>query len=296
MLQRGSKTTRHGQQDGNHLTPLLPLAPDPDSSEVTKHVGSGQSNPANTDAERLKEIFEEENDDFRLEEHRLKADSRMEYARRLTYLYIYAHELAGRKPITIDRVRRMLDACKVLDNNTRNELTHRMALEIDGENVRLKREGRERAVAALNQILDPGADDPAWTPESQSRSSKGGETKDAKPSGKPGRKKSAVPEEWAAKWEKLSEKPDAHFALKGKGLLEKSIGALWAIHKVGGKTASFRFIQRFIAEAFSFNEKERSIDKCLTRDTAREFVIKADGGFKLTPSGGRKAEELLKVK
>ena len=59
--------------------------------------------PLAGDAERMREIFEISGEDVRLEEHRLKADSRLEYARRLTYLFIYAQELAGKKPISYAR-------------------------------------------------------------------------------------------------------------------------------------------------------------------------------------------------
>jgi hypothetical protein len=70
---------------------------------------------------------------------------------------------------------------------------------------------------------------------------------------------------------------------------------LWAIQKVGGASASARYIQRFIANAFSFNEKERSLDTILQRKTAQEFVIKAEGGYKLTPSGTKRAVDLAKA-
>jgi hypothetical protein len=86
-----------------------------------------------------------------------------------------------------------------------------------------------------------------------------------------------------------------HFVLKDKPLLDKAVLALWAIHKAGGVSASARYIQRFIASAFSFNEKEKSLDTILQRKNAQEFVIKADGGYKLTPSGTKRAVEMAKA-
>jgi hypothetical protein len=248
-------------------------------------------------AERMREIFEINGEDVRLEEHRLKADSRLEYARRITYLFIYAQELAGKKPISYASVKRLLEASKVLDTNTRHELAHKMAVEIDGDTIRLKKEGREKAIQALDEILSQNHPDPGWTPEGHSRNPRTGadSKKEAKATGKVGRKRSNVAEEWAAKWEKHADNVNGHFILKDKTLLDKAVLALWAIHKAGGPSASARYVQRFIAAAFSFNEKERSIDVTLQRKNAHEFVIKADGGYKLTPSGTKRAAEMAKA-
>jgi hypothetical protein len=281
------------------LSPLLPAGEVSDGSQVIESatLDPKTPSPVTGDAERMREIFEMDGEDIRLEEHRLKADSRLEYARRLTYLFIYSQELAGKKPIAYASVKKILEASKVLDTNTRHELSHKMAVEIDGDTIRLKKEGREKAVLALDEISNPNHPDPGWTPESHSRSPKAGaeNKKDTKPGGKAGRKRSNVAEEWAAKWEKHTENVNGHFILKGKTVLDKAVLALWAIHKVGGNSASSLYIQRFIAVAFSFNEKERSLDTTLQRKNAQEFIIKADGGYKLTPSGTKRAAEMARA-
>jgi hypothetical protein len=279
--------------------PQLPAAAAADTGQVidVPHVADNKPVAQPTgDAERIGSIFEPDGEDFKLEENRLKADSRLDYARRLTYLFIYAHELAGRKPIRFDLVKKILETSKVWDNNTRHLLKHKMAVEIEGDTIRLKKEGREKAVLALDEILDTAHPDVGWTPESQSRTTKsGGDAKEAKPTGKVGRKRSNQAEEWAAKWEKHPENVDGHFILKDKTILDKAILALWAIQKVGSKVASALYIQRFIAAAFSFNEKQRSVGVTLDRVNAREFIISADGGYKLTPSGTKRAEQMAKA-
>jgi hypothetical protein len=252
--------------------------------------------PPTGDEERIRNIFEPDGEDFKLEENRLKADSRLDYARRLTYLFIYAHELAGRKPIRLDLVKKILETSKVWDTNTRYLLRHKIAVEVEGDTIRLKKEGREKAVQALDEILDTAHPDAGWTPESQGRTTRsGGDAKEAKPTGKVGRKRSNQAEEWAAKWEKHTDTVDGHFILKDKTILDKAILALWAIHKVGGKVASALYVQRFIAAGFSFNEKRRSVRATLDRENAGEFLISADGGYKLTPSGTKRAEQLTKA-
>jgi hypothetical protein len=248
------------------------------------------------DAERIRNIFEPDGEDFKLEENRLKADSRLDYARRLTYLFIYAHELAGRKPIRFDLVKKILETSKVWDTNTRYLLKHKMAVEVEEDTIRLKKEGREKAVHALDEILNSAHPDAGWTPESQGRTTRsGGDAKEAKQTGKVGRKRSNLAEEWATKWEKHADNVDGHFILKDKTILDKAILALWAIHKVGGKVASPLYVQRFIAAAFSFDEKLRSVRATLDRENARELLIPADGGYKLTPSGTKRAEQLAKA-
>jgi hypothetical protein len=281
------------------ISSLLPAGDSGEASQIIdgKQVDAKPSPPVTGDVERMRDIFEIDGENVRLEEHRLKADSRLEYARRLTYLFIYSQELAGKKPVPYTGVKKILEASKVLDANTRHELSHKMAVEIDGDTIRLKKEGREKAIQTLNEILDPNHPDPGWTPESQSRNPKAGTEgkKEIKSSGKVGRKRSNVAEEWAAKWDKHADNVNGPFILKDKPLLDKAILALWAIQKAGGVSASARYIQRFIKNAFAFDEKERSLDTILQRKNAQEFVIKTDGGYKLTPSGTKRASEMAKA-
>jgi hypothetical protein len=265
------------------------------SAEPTAPVGNNQV--PGDDRQRLREIFELVDDDFRLEEDDLKADSCLEYARRLTYLYIYAHELEGRKPIPYANVKKILQAAKVLDTNTRRELANKMAVEIGDDSIRLKKGGRQKAIEALDQILDPNHTTPGWTPESRTRPPKpGAEAKAAKSAAaRPGRKRSKQAEEWAAKWETHPDHVNGHFILKGKGLLDKAAMALWAVSKVGGTVASQRYISRFISAAFSYTENEESIRAALERDKGKELAIKVKGGYKLTPTGVEHVKQLLKA-
>lgn len=240
-------------------------------------------------------MFSYDNDELRLEEDRLKADSGLEYARRLTYLFLYAHQLEGRKPVPYGSVKRVLEAAKIWDTNTRYALLHKFAVEISDDQIRLKPKGRELAITALNEIRDPNRADPGWTPDAKTRPAKQGADNDTKPkgTGKPGRKRSTQAEDWAAQWEKRTDHIDGHFALKTKSVHDKASLALWAIHKVGGKAASPGLIQRFIKAAFSHDEKLRSVINALTRKD--DLFLKVDGGYKLTPTGNKHAESIAKT-
>lgn len=295
---------RIAQQADSPAVLLLPTSPptsaDEDVVAVVPPAASAEDDApsAGSDRERLHRVFEYDGDGLRLEEDRLKAVSGQDYVRRLTYLFLYANELEGRKPLPYADLKKILEAAKLWDANTRYAISHKLSLEIADSQVRLKTKGRELAVAALNEILDPNHPDPGWTLEVRGRTTKAlPEAKDAKAAnggGKGGRKRSTQAEGWATQWEKHSEHVNGHFALKDKPLHDKAILALWAIHKVGGKAASGRFVQRFVKSAFSYDENERSITNALVRKQAEDLVIKTDGGYKLTPTGTRYAEALAK--
>jgi hypothetical protein len=297
---RPSTATRIVQHTDGAAPPLL-LPPDPATEETTDDDNSTPTTAATTpatepssDEARLRHIFEHQGEDLRLEEDDLKAVSLQDYARRLTYLFLYAHELEGRKPLAYDALKKILETAKVWDPNTRYAVQHKLALEIQDNTIRLKKAGRTSAIQALDEILNPNHPSPGWTPETRTRSSKAGN--DAKASGgKPGRKRSTQGEDWAKQWEKHAEHINGHFALKDKKVPDKVILALWAIHKVGGKAASARYVQRFIKAAFSYDEKERTIAMALQRKTADDLVIKTEGGYKLTPTGTKHADALAKA-
>jgi hypothetical protein len=291
------RTTQRIIQHVDTTPPLLPPPASEDTTTLLETAAPSRTAPTETDTDRqrLRQVFEYDTDELRLEEDRLKADSGLEYARRLTYLFLYAHELEGRKPVPYASLKRVLETAKIWDANTRHALLHKFAVEISDDQIRLKPKGRELAISALNEILDPNRADPGWTPDAKTRTAKPGADNDAKPkgTGKPGRKRSTQAEDWAAQWEKRTDHIDGHFALKTKRVHDKASLALWAIHKVGGKAASPGLIQRFIKAAFSHDEKLRSVINALARKD--DLFLKVDGGYKLTPTGNKHAESIAKT-
>ena len=170
-------TTSHILQHTDLATPPLLLPPDSATEETTENANGTATIPAAepaSDQARLRLIFEHEGDDLRLEEDDLKADSLQDYARRLTYLFLYAHELEGRKPLAYDALKKILETAKVWDPNTRYAVQHKLALEIQDNTIRLKKAGRTSAVQALDEILNPNHSTPGWTPETRTRNSKAG--------------------------------------------------------------------------------------------------------------------------
>ena len=96
-------------------TPLLsPAAAHIDSDDETPETPTSLPPVVNgSDQERLHQIFEYVGDELRLEEDRLKADSGLDYARRLTYLFLYAHEVEGRKPLAYASLKKILETARL---------------------------------------------------------------------------------------------------------------------------------------------------------------------------------------
>jgi hypothetical protein len=115
--------------------------------------------------ERVLKLFQPNGELLELKDNRLKAKSQSDFVRRLTYLVLYAHELHGRACTSYDALRTIEQAAKVWDANTRAWLAKRVGFTADGENnLKLTAPGREDAIKALNEALDPEIQD-EWNPD-----------------------------------------------------------------------------------------------------------------------------------
>ena len=110
-------------------------------------------------------IFRANGEGLELIENRLKAKSGMDYVRRLTYLFLYAHELHGRDWPPRTALTAALKEGKILDPNTRFWLRKKQGFRVDADDrLQLIQAGREEAKKALSEVLDPNvADD--WNPD-----------------------------------------------------------------------------------------------------------------------------------
>ncbi len=121
----------------------------------------------NPERPRLLRIFTVKGDSFELSDNRLKAKSGAEYLRRLTYLFLYAHEIWGRPETNEAELKRILKAAKIWDEsgnanrwlNKRNGITNG-----DEDKVKLIASGREEAVKTLNEAHDTNVPD-TWNPD-----------------------------------------------------------------------------------------------------------------------------------
>ncbi|MGA9041345.1 MAG: zinc ribbon domain-containing protein [Terriglobales bacterium] len=136
--------------------------------------GNGHHDPAPTpsngesvveEKERILRLFHPNGDDLELKDNRLKAKSQSDFVRRLTYLFLYAHELHGRPSASYEKLRSIHQVAKVWDANTRTWLTKRVGFTVDADNsLKLNAPGREEALKAMNDALNPEVQDD-WNPD-----------------------------------------------------------------------------------------------------------------------------------
>ncbi len=252
--------------------------------------------PAGSDLEQLRDVFHQEGATLHLNEPRLKAGGKLDYARRLAFLFVYAHEHEGRPQVQRADLSTILE--KVNDTNTKTFLRTHPGFERNGELFRLNKQGKDEAKAALKRIFDTSIDGPGWMP-----GAKAGKDKDDHESkssaktagGKRGRKASTKPKEWAQKWKSAHASIDGHSLLEKRTNADKGIFALWAISKVAsddGKVVSERLLSRFLLEAFVFKVAHRALAHALQTAPAKGKVLKVEGGFQLQPPGTKWAQDL----
>jgi hypothetical protein len=143
----------------------LPIAPQKPADLIAPLAnGNAPATPIDN-KERILKLFHPDGDGFELRDNRLKAKSQSDYYRRLTYLFLYAHELHGRPSTAYDDVRKIEQVAKVWDTNTRFWLGKKVGFTVDAENrLKLNATGREDAVKALDDALNPDLPD-QWNPD-----------------------------------------------------------------------------------------------------------------------------------
>ena len=137
-----------------------------EDTEVQNAVAEPQEKDT-PEKEHLLKVFTVQGDSFELSDNRLKAKSGAEYLRRLTYLFLYAHEQWGRNAVSEAELKRILKSGKIWDEsgNANRWLNKRNGIKEDSdEKVKLLATGREEAIKALNEALDPNVPD-VWNPD-----------------------------------------------------------------------------------------------------------------------------------
>jgi len=279
---------------------LLPAGGSPEEEDLKSVVETDRepkvpANLAGSDREPLRDVFHQEGSTLQLDEPRLKADSKLDYARRLAFLFVYAHEQEGRPQVSRADLSVILQ--KVYDTNTKNFLRKHPGFEREGDLFRLNKQGKDEAKAALKKISDTSVEGPGWMPGTGKQAKDESDPKaSAKGTGsKRGRKPSMKPKEWAQKWKTAHASIDAHSLLGNRSNTDKGIFALWAISKVAGdegKIVSYGLLARFLLEAFVFKVADRSLARALQTGAAKGKVLKVEGGFQLQPPGTKWAQDL----
>lgn len=153
-------------------TKQLPPAPPTGRQHQTVSETSAAQNPL-TDKERILRIFNVNGETLELTDNRLKATTAADYYRRLTYLFLYAHELHGRSSTARSELVTVLKEAKVYDPNCRTWLKQRKGFTVDGEDrLKLIAGSREQAIKALDEALDGNIQD-GWNPDNRTAKPRG---------------------------------------------------------------------------------------------------------------------------
>jgi hypothetical protein len=284
-----------------------------DSQESVEEAGTQSDNPASTipptpegtNDERLKDIFPLINGKLQLDEPDIKADSKLDYARRLTYLFLYAHKVRGTDQVPRSDLTTVLEDNSVNDGNARYWISKSSALVTEGENIRLNNAGRRLAREALRDILAPTKTEQGWLPgeTTSTRGSKGsaegGEKKSKGGGSRKSTGRSKAVTDWVSKWKGLNWSVDGHKILKDKNTLDRAIFGLWAIRHVmgdAGKVVSRHNLSTFILEAFEYKVNERSLENALKSKNAAGKVIHVEGTkFQIQPTGIDYAKQMVGI-
>ena len=133
---------------GESPPPAAPAAPDTD--DKIRLIGK---------------LFRENGQTLNLIDRRLKAKNGQDYTRRLTYLFLYAHELCGRFSVARPDVIVVLKEGKIWDSNASTWLNKKIGFKLDGEDrAELLGEARDEAKKYLVEAIDPNIPD-EWGPD-----------------------------------------------------------------------------------------------------------------------------------
>jgi hypothetical protein len=128
-----------------------------------------QALPPSTDLEVLHRIFRVAGDNkLKLRDSRLKQSNKGDYVKRLTALFLLAHELEGREEVPRTDLNAALSDAKIYDSNARTWMRETDHLERDGDSVRLALPGRDFAQKVLQEYTDPNIET-KWSVGSKSR-------------------------------------------------------------------------------------------------------------------------------
>jgi hypothetical protein len=299
------------QQENKQL--LLPGTIENDIEEEQK-TGKDDSNesiglhpPITTETEadrdKLRQVFFHEDERLVLDNLRLKATRQLDASKRLVYLFLYAHELEGRKQVSRGDINDVLKDVGLYEPHIITWISTSSDLRESNENgqsvFRLRSTGRDEAKRILEQVFNSSVPD-EWplTDRARTRSKSGSESSSSestKSSGGKGRKKSPEPDIWAGKWKSLNLGIDGHSIVDGASNLNKGILGLWAIRKASGtevQIVSKGNLAQFIYKAFVVKAAQSTLGSALESKNAKSKVIRVAGGYQITPTGMVEAEAM----
>ena len=309
IYDKPSKRTRSERVVGTEPIEQLPLLPFREAEFVEHPPAAPTSAHTNSDepldgTARLHRVFSFEDDKVRLKDSRIKANTKIEFVERLTCMFLYAHELAGREKVHRSALNAMLTEATVNDGNARRWIATTADLLRDGHLVWLSVPGKERAIETLMRIEDPNITGSfVLGSKTRSRSAKGDATTASDDAGatKTGKSRTALESKkiapWVEHWKATGIRVDAYEVLEGKSSAEKGLFGLWAIRKArgdDGKVVTRVQLAQFLYQAFEIKVYDATLAKALKARDMKEKVINIEGTrFQITPVGVAYVEQML---
>ena len=294
-------STRTASENPQQLSLIESDAPDEKSvvdvtadSEVEKH------NAAN----RFEDIFRCRDGQVQLIETRLKAENKLDAARRLTYLFLLYREDEDQDEASRTDLTKVLRQVGLDDSNTSNWIRKSPDLITENSMVGLRISGKEKAERILEEVLDSSVET-KWSLDKTStsrRSKTGNESNDSSGSVKSQNRKasemSADVEDWVSKWQPISSEISFHDTLKSSSVAQKGCFGIWAIGKAteNPDVVSAGKLQKFLHLGFGLKVDKRNLSRRLNEMEGKGELIKVKGGFKLLSTGVDAIEKKLKSK
>jgi hypothetical protein len=179
FVQRAAQQTAHSNRHfsrgpefhDNRALPsdTTPILPPPDKEIVDNSPSSTlAATPSNAnDKDQIVKILAIKDNSLELIDNRLKGTNFSDFAKRLTYLALYAREISGQSSTREAEVIQLLKSAKVWDRagNVNRWLNKRIGIASEGEeNIKLTAPGREDAIRFLGEVLDSKVED-KWNPD-----------------------------------------------------------------------------------------------------------------------------------
>jgi len=258
----------------------------------------------NTSKDLIWEIFRRQDGGGLMQDiSNLKASSKRDYTMRLVYLYLYANMQRDENNASRNEIYTFLDHAGLKDSNTSTYISQAHGISSEDGMLRLTYEGRKQAEQYIADVFNPDLAD-SWPSGTDTRATN---TRIKKTSKKSSEQHSIIDANIAS-WvshPKSKELVDAleHGGIVPLSLVEKALLALYSIYRTGyEQEVPLASIIKYLYDAFEVPMQSNSLSHALyvLRDekTAKaSYVNFRDGqGYKITPSGRKYIEDLLKLK
>lgn len=275
------------------------------SRNIENPIAPQSGNNDESDVEILHRIFRRDGQSsWKLYEIALGATGKLDYAKRLTFLFLYLYELEAKESTRID-LKKILEDSTVYDTNFRTWLANEPGIGSESDALSLNAAGRRNARESIKHFLENTGNADQWLPGSTFRKASSKTTPKAtdpeskKSTGNSG-KRNPPTTEIVSQWNDLGLNVDGHKAFASRSDLDKALLGLWAIRKATSnsvKEVSSKQLKNFLFTVFELNVHSRSLENALKSTAAKGMAVKIRGTtFQILPPGNEHINKLFGIK